>query len=230
MSVRGTVASPNIWQHPQVYEVLNRANDPDGLVDAALRDARPWDDAVVADVGCGTGYHLPRYAATARTVVGVEPHAGLATTARRRCAGLRAVWVRQGTAQALPLPDASVDVVHARWAYFFGPGCEPGLAETRRVLRRGGTVAVVDVDSEVGEYGRWFRAAYPDRDPAVTERFWARQGFTTVHVPTTWRFGSRADLESVLGIEFPPAVAERALAEVDGSTITVGQVVRHRTG
>ena len=43
--------------------------------------------------------------------------------------GLPGVAVRVGAAQALPLPDASVDVAAARWAYFFGPGCEPGLAE-----------------------------------------------------------------------------------------------------
>jgi SAM-dependent methyltransferase len=228
--VRGAVASPNIWQHPQVYEVLNRANDPDGLVDAVLRDIRPWDDAVVVDVGCGTGFHLPGYAATARTVVGVEPHPGLAATARRRCAGQSSVWVRQGTAQDLPLPDASVDLVHARWAHFFGPGCEPGLAEARRVLRRGGTVAVVDVDPEVGEYGRWFRAAYPGHDPATVERFWARQGFTTVRVVTRWAFGSSDDLAAVLAVEFPPEVASRAVAETSGLEFAVGQVVRHRIG
>ena len=45
-------------------------------------------------------------------------------------------------------PDASVDVVHARWAYFFGPGCEPGLRELARVLRRGGAAFVIDNDAD----------------------------------------------------------------------------------
>jgi ubiquinone/menaquinone biosynthesis C-methylase UbiE len=228
--VRGAVASPNIWQHPQVYEVLNHASDPDGAVDAVLRAIHPWDDAVVVDVGCGTGFHLPRYATTARTVVGVEPHPGLAATARRRCAGQTSVWVRQGTAQELPLPDASVDLVHARWAYFFGPGCEPGLVEARRVLRHGGTVAVVDVDPEAGDYGRWFRSAYPGHDPGTVDRFWARQGFTTVRVATRWAFGSREDLAAALAVEFPPEVASRAVAETTGLEFGVGQVVRHRSG
>lgn len=228
--MRGAVASPDIWHHPQVYEVLNHASDPDGAVDVALRAIHPWDDAVVVDVGCGTGFHLPRYATTARTVVGVEPHPGLAATARRRCAGQTSVWVRQGTAQHLPLPDTSVDLVHARWAYFFGPGCEPGLAEARRVLRRGGTMAVVDVDPEAGDYGRWFRSAYPGHDPGTVDRFWARQGFTTVRVATRWAFGSREDLAAVLAVEFPPEVASRAVAETTGLEFGVGQVVRHRSG
>ena len=78
-----------------------------------------------------------------------------------------------GTAQALPLPDASVDVVHARWAYFFGPGCEPGLAELDRVVRRGGTAFVIDNDATRSTFGGWFRRGYPDVDPVAVERFWS---------------------------------------------------------
>ena len=42
------------------------------------------------------------------------------------------VSVLTGMAESLPVPDASVDVVHARWAYFFGPGSEPGLPDSAR--------------------------------------------------------------------------------------------------
>ena len=69
--------------------------------------------------------------------------------------------MHQGTAQAIPLPDASVDVVHARWAYFFGPGCEPGLAELDRVVRRGGTAFVIDNDASRSTFGGWFRQRLP---------------------------------------------------------------------
>ena len=62
----------------------------------------------------------------------------------------------QGAAQAIPLPDASVDVAQARWAYFFGPGCEPGLRDLARVMRRGGTAFVIDNDPTRSTFGRWF--------------------------------------------------------------------------
>jgi ubiquinone/menaquinone biosynthesis C-methylase UbiE len=127
-----------------------------------------------------------------------------------------------GGASALPLGDASVDLVHARTAYFFGPGCEPGLAEAVRVLRPGGAIAIVDLDATAAPYGDWMRADIPHYDPVAAERFFTRAGFSLRRIPTTWRFPDRVTCEAVLRIEFSPAVAERALAEVTGMTITVG--------
>jgi ubiquinone/menaquinone biosynthesis C-methylase UbiE len=112
----GARASPNIWRSPQVYEVENRAVDPDGVIELAMCEFRSWDGADVLDVGCGAGFHLPRFAEEAARVVGVEPHGGLAASARRRCRGLANVKVLEGTAQDLPLPPASIDVAHARSA------------------------------------------------------------------------------------------------------------------
>ena len=150
---------------------------------------------------------------------GVEPHPGLLRLAARRTRGLAPVTLLAGTAQAVPLPDASVDVAHARWAYFFGPGCEPGLRELARVVRRGGTAFVIDNDATRSTFGRWFSRGYPEIDPAAVERFWARQGWTRVPLDLAWRFDDRADLEAVVRIELPPDVADAALAEHTGTTV-----------
>ena len=137
------------------------------------------------DVGCGTGFHLPVFAGSARSVTGVEPHPSLAALARRRTRGLTSVRVLEGTAQDLPLPPGSVDVAHARWAYFFGPGCEPGLLELARVLRRGGTAVVIDNDASTSVFGAWFRRGFAHLPaPEVVERFWSGQGWTRIPVTT----------------------------------------------
>jgi ubiquinone/menaquinone biosynthesis C-methylase UbiE len=207
------VASPNIWRHPGTYETENRAFDPDGLVASAMADIADWSARDVLDVGCGTGFHLPWFAQTARSVVGVEPHPELLRLAQRRTRRTTGVRVLQGTAQQLPLPDGSVDVAHARWAYFFGPGCEPGLAELARVVRRGGTAFVLDNDPGRSTFGAWFRRGYPHLpSPEAVERFWSTHGWTRRPVLTRWAFFSRADLESVVRIELPTAVAEQVLA------------------
>lgn len=224
----GAVPSPNIWNTPQIYELENRAVDPDGLLADAMARIRPWDGATVLDLGCGTGFHLPFFAERAGRVVGVEPHAGLAAAASRRTAGLANVSVRTGSAQAVPLPDASVDVVHARWAYFFGPGCEPGLRELRRVLRRGGTAFVIDNDATRSTFGRWFREWLPAYDPEAVERFWTRQGFAREPLLIRWSFTSRDDLAAVLGIEFPDDLARRFLAETPGLEVDYAVNLWHR--
>ncbi|WP_323793867.1 class I SAM-dependent methyltransferase [Nocardioides sp.] len=219
VALPGAIPSPNIWKHTATYEVENRAVDPDGRLWSALNDRVSWAGRTVLDLGCGTGFHLPAFASSAAAVIGVEPHPDLLALARRRVRGLPNVTLLPGTAQQVPLPEASVDVVHVRWAYFFGPGCEPGLAELDRVVRRGGTALVIDNDGSRSTFGRWFRQGYPHLPaPSEIERFWTTRGWTRTPVDMGWRFESRADLEAVVRIEFAPAMADRILAEHTGDT------------
>ncbi|MFC4591325.1 class I SAM-dependent methyltransferase [Sphaerisporangium corydalis] len=226
--VDGAIPSPNIWNSPRTYELENRAVDPDGVADAAMAAIRPWTGAVVLDIGCGTGFHLPVFAATASKVIGVEPHSGLAALAAERCRGLPGVSVRSATAQALPVPDASVDVATARWAYFFGPGCEPGLRELSRVVRRGGAAFVLDLDATRGAFGGWFGRTVPSYSAAAVESFWSRQGWERQELDLRMVFSARADLEAVLRIEFAPDVAEEAIADTPGLELDYPNVLRWR--
>lgn len=219
MARAGVRPSPNIWYSPAVYELENRSCDPDGMIEAAMREVRGWDGADVLDIGCGSGFHLPRFATTARSVIGVEPHPPLLEIARRRTRGMPAVTVRSGTAQSLPVADASVDVVHARWAYFFGPGCEPGLRELHRVLRRGGVAFVIDNDATRSTFGSWFRRWLPEHDPVAVQRFWATHGWERRPLDIRWSMATRADFEAVVRIEFSAEMAETVLAEHPGHEV-----------
>jgi SAM-dependent methyltransferase len=225
----GAIPSPNIWYDPATYEIENRAVDPDGVIEATMQAVRPYAGSVVLDVGCGTGFHLPRFAETAARVIGVEPHPTLVLAARRRTRDLANVQVLHGSAQATTLPPASVDVVHARWAYFFGPGCEPGLAEIDRVLRRGGAAFVIDNDARTSTFGRWFSWEHPDYDTDAVDAFFGARGWVTEAVTMRWSFGSRADLEAVVRIEFSPEVADRIIAEHEGTEVDYAIVIRHLT-
>ncbi|HEY0638880.1 MAG TPA: class I SAM-dependent methyltransferase [Pseudonocardiaceae bacterium] len=204
-----------------MYERENEAQDSGGAIWAALRELCPWDGRDVVDVGCGAGFHLPIFAREAAGVRGVEPRPELVRRAAGRCAGDPRITVRQGYAQDTGLPGGSADLVHARTAYFFGPGCEPGIAEAERVLRPGGALAIVDLDGTAEPYGPWLCADIPHYDPRAARRFFERQGFVTRLVDTLWRFPDRATLEAVLRIEFSAAVAARAIAATPGLTIPV---------
>ena len=63
--------SPNIWHWPDVYEIENRAQDVTGRLWAAVRERCDWAGRDVVDVGCGDGFHLARFAESARSVIGV---------------------------------------------------------------------------------------------------------------------------------------------------------------
>lgn len=217
------IPSPNIWRYPDVYEWENRGVDPDGAIERAMREVHDWSGQAVLDVGCGSGFHLPGFVTGgASTVIGVEPHPPLVERARARVSASRLgarIDVRPGTAQRLPVADASVDVAHARWAYFFGPGCEPGLREFSRVVRRGGTAFVIDNDATRSTFGRWFRKALPSYDAEGVERFWARQGWHRRSLDIRWEHPDRATFEAVVRIEFAPEIAAAFLAQHPGTAV-----------
>lgn len=206
------VRAPNQADDPELYDVENRAMDRDGLVLAAMHDLAPWAGRTLVDLGCGSGYWLAGYADEAAEVIGVEPDPSLLPWALARGSGARIV---HGSAEHIPLPDRSVDVVHARFAYFFPPGCDAGLEEVRRVLRPGGTLVVVDNDSRHGQFADLLAAspwAAYQGSAEGTDAWWRERGARRVEVMSDWRFDSRSDLEAVLRLEFPHDLAEGWLA------------------
>ncbi len=205
--------SPDQTAHAELYELENAASDPEGRILAAMRTLAPWAGATIVDLGCGSGYWLPGYASEAARVVGVEPDPSLLDAAKGRDPR---VEVLHGSAEHIPLLAASVDVVHARFAYFWPPGCGPGLAEVTRVLRPGGRLVVVDNDLRRGDFGRLVAAsplAVGQGRADVTDAWWAERKAARQEVASAWRFESRADFEAVLRMELPADLADPWLAD-----------------
>lgn len=219
----GVHPAPNIQDAPDVYEIENRAADPEHRIEAAMAAVASWDGKVVLDLGAGAGFHLARFHDTAAHVIAVEPHgpSRLRAMARVAALGLERASVMAGSAECIPLPDACVDIVHAGFAYFFAPDCAPGLAELARVIRPGGAAFIIDNDLRRGTFAEWLRRSpwCPAQDADAIEGFWARHGFTLHRIASEWRFASRADLEAVVRIEFPGGLAEQILREHKGTRV-----------
>ena len=204
--------APNQGGNIALYELENQALDPGGYVLAAMRARAPWARRTLLDLGCGSGYWLGGYADEAATVIGVEPDPRLLSLSADRDSRVR---VLQGSAEHIPLPARSVDVVHARFAYFFPPGCDAGLAEVMRVLRPAGTLVVIGNDLQAGDFAELLRTAGRALEPAggqQADAWWAARGADRTTIRSSWRFASRADFEAVLRMEFPLEVADPWLA------------------
>ncbi len=221
----------NQGKNPDLYELENAAMDRKDIVWDALSAVAPWAGKTLLDLGCGTGFWLPRYATHAREVFGVEPDVDLLDRARSRTPDAR---VLHGSAEHIPLGDASVDVVHARFAYFFptpGNNCSAGLSEVMRVLRPGGTLVVIDNDQVNGDFADLL-AVSPAAETQGYEDYvrgwWSAQGAHTTAVMSAWEFNTPEDLRAVVSMEFPDGTAQTWLnGDPDRRELTYGYLLHH---
>jgi len=105
-------------------------------------------DAVVVDVGCGTGAALRHASArvTAGRLVGIDPIPRMIEIARERTADHPAaarIAYRVGSAEDLPVDDDSADLVLAFDSIDHWADRALGLAQVKRILRAGGRFVVV---------------------------------------------------------------------------------------
>lgn len=128
----------------------HRPTYPKPAIDALLRGLGSEDHLIVADVGAGTGISANLLAQRVANVIAVEPNAAMREKGEPR----PNVHWEDGSAEALPLPDKSVDLAVAFQAFhWFDP--LRAFAEFARVSRR--RVALVQYERDESQP---FSAAY----------------------------------------------------------------------
>jgi ubiquinone/menaquinone biosynthesis C-methylase UbiE len=132
------------------------------MLKAVAGSGAPAPSALL-DVGCGTGRLLEKAGALwpAARLLGADPAAGMIEVARRR---IPQATLDVAGSEALPLPDASVDLVLTCLLLYNWKDRAQGLREAARVLGPGGRLCLADitVPGWVTRLFRRIKAANPD--------------------------------------------------------------------
>ncbi len=106
----------------------------------------PAAEGRVLEIGIGAGHNLDHYRpGRVERIWGLDPSPTLLAWARRRLPQLAMpVELLEGSAEAIPLDDASVDTVVTTFTLCSVPDVRRALAEMRRVLRPGGRVLFLE--------------------------------------------------------------------------------------
>lgn len=156
-----------------LYDAAERQGLPDSAVLASLGCGNPTAVAelrageIVLDLGSGGGIDVllsaRRVGPTGRAI-GLDMTDEMLDLARRNAdeAGATNVEFVKGTIEAVPLPDASVDVVISNCVVNLSADKAAVLSEMARVLRPGGRIGISDVvtDDALGPAERALRGSF----------------------------------------------------------------------
>ena len=169
---------PKMWRSP--------------VSDAVVRSISPRPSEVVVDIGAGMGPATVLAAKAGASVLAVDPTPYMRHILAVRRLGQRhrnAIGVADGSAEVIPVADASVDAVWTVNTMHHWADLDAAVHELARVLRPGGRVLLVDEDFDSPTHPAFARMQerrahrahhFAEIDPAALEAKLIAAGFTSV--------------------------------------------------
>lgn len=152
--------SKNYYEENDIYEIFSIAEDyPNKIYECLLPQIK---NKIVLDLGCGTGKFMQKFYDKATKYYGLDLSDQQLNIAKRKVDSNSVEFICC-SAENIPLPDNSVDIIIATWV--LGTILELDrrnkvLAEMRRVLKDNGSIYLVENDTG-GEFEK-IRNRYPN--------------------------------------------------------------------
>jgi ubiquinone/menaquinone biosynthesis C-methylase UbiE len=133
------------FYHDQVVPLLTSLSMRNKNLAAYRERVVPEATGRVLEIGIGSGLNLPLYSPkTVQQVIGLEPSPKLLEMAGRVERHGLSVDLVEGSAEEIPLENASVDTVVTTWTLCTIPDAASALRQMRRVLKPGGRLLFVE--------------------------------------------------------------------------------------
>lgn len=152
----------NISNDPQTYftQVADQWDEiragyfTEHMRNSAIAKANLPENAVVADIGSGTGFVAAGLALRAARVYGFDANEDMLEVARKNLASFTNVELRVAKGDQIPLADNSLDGVFANMYLHHAPDPVKAIQEMARVLMPGGVMCITDLDMHDHEWQR----------------------------------------------------------------------------
>jgi ubiquinone/menaquinone biosynthesis C-methylase UbiE len=151
------VRNPSGLLGKRVVRAMNMSHS--AMTDWGLQQVMIPKNAAILDIGCGGGRTVRKLAALAPEgkVIGLDYSAASVAVSRDTNAQEiqeGRVQIEQGSVTALPFPDHTFDVVTAVETHYYWPDLPANVREVLRVLKTGGTFALIAEAYRGGPF-RW---------------------------------------------------------------------------
>ncbi len=118
----------------------------------------PAAEGRVLEVGIGSGLNLPFYTASVDRVIGLEPSPKLLSMTHAAARDVStSVDLIEGSSEAIPLNDGSIDTVVTTWTLCTIPNASRALQEMLRVLKPTGRLLFIEHGRAPDASIRWWQ-------------------------------------------------------------------------
>ncbi len=147
-------SNPYFAEVAEQWDEIRAGYFTEHMRDAAIAKASLPPNAVVADVGTGTGFVAAGLAPQAAKVVGFDASPQMLEVARRNLAVFGNVELREAAGDQLPVSDETFDGMFANMFLHHAPDPAKTIRELVRTLKPDGVLCITDLDTHDHEWQR----------------------------------------------------------------------------